>query len=176
MYATYNIHVKTQNLEFIQVFKSRQEAIDHLKKDAENHIARFKNMNRWITKKSEISRQGLQEPDGYYLKLSQKHSNRAVAYEVKTIVRRGYIYNSNIKEVVKAYVYGVIELPHESINSQYRLKPVHMQTLNELKAYSLSVTALGPEKMELKDNNNIDSHINELKACLLSRRAKMGHI
>lgn len=169
MYATYNIHVTTYNLEFLQVFDSRQEAIDHLKKDAESHVAKFRGLGRWITTKKDMS--GL--PDGYYLRLSKKHANRIVSYEKRTIVKRGYIYNTEIKEIVKSYVYGVTELPHETITSRFnlnaaKLKPV-LQVLDNGDDRRNIVT------VEVPQIGNLDEHINELKACLRTRRIKLGH-
>lgn len=177
MYATYNIHVNTHNLEFLQIFQSRQEAIDHLRRDAESHASKFRGICRWITKKAEMTGPGI--PDGYYLRLSQKHANRIVAYELRTIVKRGYIYNSNSKLITKSYVYGLIELPHEPITCRFniaaavnKLKPIHLQDLNELKAFSpghQATTVMMPHV------GNLDEHINELKACLKTRRIKLGH-
>mgnify|MGYP003539379379 CR=1 FL=1 len=171
MYATYNIHVNTHNLEFLQVFQSRQEAIDHLKKDAESHASKFRGIARWITKKAEMGG----APDGYYLRMSQKHANRIVAYELRTIIKRGYIYNSNSKLITKSYVYSVTELPHEPITCRFniaaaatKLKPVHLQDLEELKAFPTINT--NPPHVR-----NLDDHINELKACLNNRRIKLGH-
>jgi hypothetical protein len=176
MYATYNIHIITNNLEFLQVFPSRQEAVDHLRKDAETHLSRFRGMARWITNKKEL----MNSPDGYYLKISQKHVNRVHAYEKKTIVKKGYIYNSEIKRIDPIYSYSVIELPHEPIQKTTpikirsdiigtaTLKPIHLQTLDELRVDH----AVAPSYTI----NSIDAHINELKACLLNRRVKLGHV
>jgi len=190
MYATHNIHVGTHNLEFLQVFKSRQEAIDHLKKDAESHVAKFRGIGtlfeggRWINKKVEMTGSA---PDGYYLRLSQKHANRIVAYELRTVVKRGYIYNSNTKIINKVYVYGVSELPHETITSKFNLavgtlKPLHLQSLEELKAYgSSNLSSLTKDHKTLQANpvthnmGSLDEHINELKACLMNRRIKLCH-
>lgn len=164
MYTTYNIHVTTFNLEFLQVFNSRQEAIEHLKKDAESHVAKFRGLGRWITTKKDMS--GL--PDGYYLRLSKKHANRVVSYEKRTVVKRGYIYNTEAKEIVKSYVYGVTELPHETITTRFNFN-----------AAKLKPVVQGEDRRNLltvhPQTENIDEHINELKACLKNRRIKLGH-
>jgi hypothetical protein len=173
MYATYNIHVNTHNLEFLQIFQSRQEAMDHLKKDAESHVSKFRGTCRWITKKSEITGMGSGIPDGYYLRLSQKHANRIVAYELRTIIKRGYIYNTNSRVITKSYIYSVIELPHEQISCKFninaasanKLKPIHLQDLTSLKSFSPNTVT---------QVTNLDDHINELKACLKTRRMKLG--
>ncbi|MEX0598829.1 MAG: hypothetical protein WD512_20260 [Candidatus Paceibacterota bacterium] len=170
MYATYNIHVNTHNLEFLQVFSSRQEAMDHLKKDAESHVSKFRGSCRWITKKSEITGMGSGIPDGYYLRLSQKHANRIVAYELRTIIRRGYIYNTNSRVITKSYIYSVIELPHEQISCKFN---INAASANNLKPIPLQLNGFNTNTVT--HVTNLDDHINELKACLKTRRMKLGH-
>lgn len=163
MYATYNIHVHTNDLEFLQIFNSRQEAIDHLKRDAETHInkfhlihARAETQGQWVTKKKHMNSLA----DGYYLKINHKHPNRISSYQKKTTVKRGYIFNSNVIEIAKIYIYGVIELPHEPI----------------VRKLNLNSVSLKPIRNEMINNatKNIDEHINELKACLQNRRIRLA--
>lgn len=174
MYTTYNIHTQTHNLEFLQVFSSRQEAIDHLKKDSENHILKFSGLCRWVTKKSEIN----SLPDGYYLRFSQKHANRVVAYEKRTNTIRGYIYNSVRKDIVKLYIYSITEVPCETItkNNHRHCRP----SLGAITAVMLrNNDSASDTSSNVSDEtthcDSPDAYMAELKACLKSRRIALGH-
>src|SRR5579883_384631 len=112
MYATYNVHVSTHNLEFLQIFNSRQEAVEHLPKDAENHMSKYRSQpTRWVVKKDEM----YQLPDGYFLRFSQKQPNRILSYEMRTSLLKGYFYNTRKRNLTKLYIYGIIEIPQETI-------------------------------------------------------------
>jgi hypothetical protein len=161
MYATYNIHTSTLSLEFIQVFNSRQEATNHLRKDAETHLSKLYNNYRWIQRESELNTM----PEGYYLRsCSVEGPNKIIAYEVSTTLLKGYLYNSTRREISKLYIYSIIEVPQETI-----VRETDISRVSRIGVGGVSNKPLSEQTIELYKEEP-DSYLAELKTRLHTRR------
>lgn len=122
MYTTYTLECKTNNLDFLQIYDTRQEAIDHLKRDATYHFEQCyqnafpidsnppkiehvsesmsgegqshnRSLSTWLPEGVTDPITTIQEKeDGLYLTYSHNYANRILGYARQTVITPGLFY------------------------------------------------------------------------------------
>ncbi len=168
MYATYSIEFKTNNLEFLQIYDTRQEAIQHLKRDVIYHFEKCCGETpKWIE-----ADQTTDEAEGIYLQFSQKVANQIRGFKESIDRVPGWIFTYNLSTVNDLYTYSVCEVPTVPL-VQNRPAPL----LSELRVSRSNMRGVTTDAKGIKEIEEVtgasDAIILELKACLKSRRASV---
>lgn len=111
MYIIVSINPITYITDIRAISDSYKHAIKRLQKEAENIcLSKGCNTISYVSQKSDI------KSDGLYIKLSTKYPNRLTIYENRTLINKGYMYNTQTIELIKVAILSVIELSQERID------------------------------------------------------------
>ena len=109
MYAIYNIHPQTLNITIRSLHKTYTEATTSLKKQVTDYVTIYKGYQTilYINNTSEID----SHPDTkYFLKFSDKFTDRISIYEQTTKIDKGYVYNSVDRQFSKIMIFSILDL------------------------------------------------------------------